>query len=112
MPVVSVIMPVYNAAKYLQKAIDSILHQTLSDFELIIINDCSTDNSDAIINSYNDPRIKYIRQPQNNGVVAAMNTGLAAVQSNYVAVMHADDISFTNRLEKEFSYLEKHPEKL
>ncbi len=110
MPLVSVIMPVYNAAKYLQKAIDSILHQTLSDFELIIVNDCSTDNSEAIIKAYNDPRIKYISQPKNAGVVVAMNRGLQEAQATYVAVMHADDISFTDRLEKEYSYLEHHPE--
>ncbi len=110
MPAVSVIMPVYNAAKYLQKAIDSILHQTLSDLELIIINDCSTDNSEDIIKAYNDPRIKYIIQPKNAGVVVAMNTGLQYVQAPYVAVMHADDISFIDRLAKEFSYLEQHPE--
>ena len=110
MPAVSVIMPVYNAATYLQKAIDSILHQTLSDFELIIVNDCSTDNSEAIIKAYNDPRIKYLVQQKNSGVVVAMNTGLQAVQSPYVAVMHADDVSFTDRLEKEFSYLEMYPQ--
>lgn len=110
MPVVSVIMPVYNAAKYLQKAIDSILHQTLSDFELIIVNDCSTDNSEAIIKGYSDPRIKYIIQPKNAGVVVAMNRGLQAATATYVAVMHADDISFSERLAKEFSYLEMHPE--
>lgn len=110
MPDVSVIMPVYNAAKYLQKAIDSILHQTLSDFELIIVNDCSTDESEFIIKLYTDNRIKFIQQPQNMGVVAAMNKGLALAKSLYVAVMHADDISISDRLEKEFTYLENHPE--
>lgn len=110
MPLVSVIMPVYNAASYLQKAIESILQQTFSDFELIIVNDCSTDNSEAIIKAYPDLRIKYIAQPTNQGVVAAMNRALHAVQAPYIAVMHADDISFIDRLTREYFYLEEHRE--
>jgi glycosyltransferase involved in cell wall biosynthesis len=106
-PSVSVIMPVYNAAPYLRKAIDSILNQTLSNFEFIIINDYSTDGSEDIILSYNDPRIIYVAHVSNKGVVEAMNKGLSIAGASYIAVMHADDIAINNRLENQLKLLEK-----
>lgn len=109
-PKVSVILPVYNSEKYLQKAIDSILHQTLPDFELIIINDCSTDSSEQIIKTYTDKRIRYIKQPENLGVVAAMNTGLQIASSPLVAVMHSDDIAFESRLQRQLEHFENNPD--
>jgi glycosyltransferase involved in cell wall biosynthesis len=106
-PAVSVIMPVYNAEKYLRAAIDSILQQTFTNFEFIIVNDCSTDGSEAIISSYTDDRIKLVKQQQNKGVVAAMNKGLEVAVAPFIAVMHADDISLPNRLELEYKYIYK-----
>lgn len=102
-------MPVYNAALYLREAIDSILNQTYPDFELIIINDGSTDNSAQIIQSYNDPRIRLITNERNLGIIATRNKGLQAAKGVYIANMDADDISLPERLEKQVNYLDAHP---
>jgi glycosyltransferase involved in cell wall biosynthesis len=107
-PAVSVIMPVYNADRYVAKAVESILGQTFTDFELIIVNDCSTDNSDKIIRSFTDGRIIYFRLEQNAGVVAAMNKGLELSGGEFIAVMHADDISLPQRLQAQVSFLRQH----
>lgn len=109
-PAISVIMPVYNAANFLREAIDSILTQSFTDFEFIIINDCSKDNSDQIIRGYSDPRIIYKVHAVNKGVVAAMNTGLASVKAPYVCIMHADDISLPDRLAWQKEWLDTHPQ--
>jgi glycosyltransferase involved in cell wall biosynthesis len=95
---ISVIMPVYNAEKFLKRSIDSILGQTEEDFELIIINDGSTDSSEEIILSYNDPRVVYVRQ-ENQGVAAARNKGLSIAKGEFIAWQDADDISLPIRLE-------------
>jgi glycosyltransferase involved in cell wall biosynthesis len=107
-PSVSVVMPVYNASPFLKKAIKSILNQTLATFELIIINDASTDNSEKIISSFNDERIVYYKHNNNKGVVAAMNKGVDLARAPYIAVMHADDIALQGRLEKQLKLLEQH----
>ncbi|MBL7750115.1 MAG: glycosyltransferase family 2 protein, partial [Chitinophagaceae bacterium] len=109
-PSISVIMPVYNAGKFLREAIDSILGQTHTDLEFIIVNDCSADESEAIILSYTDPRIVYIKHEVNKGVVAAMNTGIALVKAPLLCIMHADDISLPERLAWQKEWLERHPE--
>lgn len=108
-PSVSVIMPVFNAGKYLRKAIESILQQTFTDFELIIVNDHSTDSSDIIISSIKDERIIYLLHERNMGVVAAMNKGLELARGKYIAVMHADDIALPKRLEQQVSFLKNFP---
>lgn len=105
-PKVSVIMPVYNSEKYLFQSIDSILAQTLSDFEFIIIDDGSTDNSLNIINSYNDSRIKVISHKNNLGISKALNMGLQISSGNYIARMDSDDISSNNRLEQQLYFME------
>ena len=109
-PVISVIMPVYNPGKYLAQSIESILAQTFGRFKFIIVNDCSTDSSHAVISSYTDQRIVYKQHPQNRGVVAAMNTGLQEADTPYVCIMHADDIALPERLEKQKEWLDRHPE--
>lgn len=106
-PEVSVVMPVYNAERYLKKAIDSILKQSLSDLELITVNDCSTDGSTDILNAYTDTRLIKLRTERNSGVVAAANMGLAAAQAPFTAVMHADDIAHPDRLAKQVQWLHK-----
>ncbi len=105
---ISVIMPVYNAQLYLTQAIDSILNQTISDFELIIINDGSTDGSKEIINKFldQDSRIKLINQ-DNKGLISALNAGIDIAEGMYIARMDADDISLTNRFELQLNFLEK-----
>lgn len=105
---ISVIMPVYNGEKYLSEAIDSILNQTFSDFEFIIINDCSTDNTENIIKSYDDKRIRYIKNEKNLGVAETLNKGLDMAQGEFIARMDADDISLPNRFEKQLMFMNKH----
>ena len=94
---ISVILPAYNAEKFLKHSIDSILNQTEKDFELIIVNDGSTDNSEDIILSYNDPRIAYVKQ-ENQGAAAARNTGLDIAKGEFIAWQDADDVSLPYRL--------------
>jgi len=105
---IDVIMPVYNAEAFLDKAINSILKQTYTDFRLIIVDDCSTDRSQQIIRSFNDSRILYYGHKENKGVVASMNTGLSLTQAPYVCVMHADDISLPERLAVQKKWMDEH----
>jgi len=105
---VSVLMPVYNAGKYLSKAIDSILSQTFTDWEMILINDGSTDNSEDIIAGYDDERIYYIKNPQNLGLIRTLNKAIDLCQGEYIARMDADDISLPDRLKKQVGFLDKH----
>ncbi|MGK0365972.1 MAG: glycosyltransferase involved in cell wall biosynthesis [Saprospiraceae bacterium] len=95
--IVSVILPTYNRADFLREAIESILNQTFTDFELIVINDGSTDGTDAMINSLTDERIQYISYQKNKGVSFARNQGLDAARGKYIAFMDSDDISQPER---------------
>ncbi|HAF36760.1 glycosyltransferase family 2 protein [Sphingobacterium multivorum] len=98
-PVISVIMPVYNAEKFLERAIQSILDQTFKDFELIIINDGSKDQSDQIIKSFSDHRIVYINNEKNLGLTKTLNKGVKLAKGDFIARMDSDDISFPVRFE-------------
>lgn len=106
---ITVLLPVFNAAGYIADAIKSVLSQTFSDFEFLIINDGSTDGTAAIINSFDDNRIVVIDQ-DNKGVAAALNTGLAHARATYIARFDADDICFPQRLEKQYEFLKANPE--
>lgn len=108
MPKISVVMPVYNGEKYLREAIDSILNQTFTDFEFIIIDDGSTDNTEKIIKSYDDNRILCIKNEKNLGVADSLNRGLDMARGEYIARMDADDISLPERFEKQVRFLKKH----
>jgi glycosyltransferase involved in cell wall biosynthesis len=108
-PKVSVLMPVYNGELYLREAIDSILNQTFSDFELIIIDDCSKDGSVELIKTYTDARIRLIANPVNQGLRFILNQGNRLAQAEYVARMDCDDISLPQRLAKQVAYLDRHP---
>jgi glycosyltransferase involved in cell wall biosynthesis len=105
-PLVSVAMTVYNGERYLRKAIQSILTQTLENFEFIIINDGSTDNTAEILKSYQDPRMKVIHQ-ENTGVSISINRGLKLCRGKYIARMDADDISLPERLNLQVDFLER-----
>lgn len=107
---ISVIMPVFNEEKYLHEAIDSILHQTFDRFEFIIIDDASTDNSLAIIQSYADERIVLICNEQNIGNYPSRNKGLEIAVGKYICVMDADDVAYPQRLELQYQYLEACPD--
>lgn len=106
MPKVSVVMPAYNAEKYIGEAIDSILNQTFTDFEFIIINDGSTDKTKDIILSYSDKRIVYLENEKNSGIVFTLNKGLDRSHGEYIARMDSDDISLPTRLKKQVEFLE------
>ncbi len=109
-PKVSVLMPVYNAAAYLREAMDSILSQTFTDFEFLIINDGSTDASEEIIKSYGDTRIFYTKNAGNLGLVATLNLGINLSQGEYIARMDADDISLSERFARQVNFMHAHPE--
>lgn len=104
-PIITVLMSVYNAEKFVGEAIESILNQTFKDYEFIIINDTSTDNSKRIISSYHDSRIKYIENKTRLGLAASLNKGLRLAKGTYIARMDADDISLPNRLQLQYSIL-------
>lgn len=106
----TVLMPVYNAEKFLEEAIGSILAQTFTNFEFIIVDDASTDSSASIIQSYPDPRIKYVRNERNLGISATLNRGIELSTTEWIARMDADDISYPERLEKQFAFCEQHPD--
>lgn len=106
-PSISVIMPVFNSGKYVKDAIQSILDQSYSDFEFIIINDGSTDESLEIIKSFSDKRIKILNNASNTGNYPSRNRGLRIAKGKYICVMDADDIAFPNRLERQFIFMEE-----
>src|SRR3989344_927550 len=108
-PSVSVLMSTYNGAVYLRQAINSILNQTFTDFEFIIVDDNSTDNSGEILRSYNDPRIRIIQNNKNIGLTKSLNKGLKEAQGKYIARMDADDVSLLDRLKEQYNFLEAHP---
>lgn len=109
-PQISVLLPVYNGGPYLKEAIRSILNQTFKNFEFIIINDGSTDNSKMIMEAYaaTDKRIRIFNQ-KNQGLVATLNRGLKLAKYNLIARMDADDIAVPTRLEKQVSFMQKNP---
>ena len=109
-PQVSVLMPVYNTAPYLREAMDSMLSQTFSDFELIVLNDCSPDNAEELLDTYDDPRIVRYRGEKNAGLSNVLNVGIGLARGKYIARMDSDDISLPNRLQVQVDYLETHPE--
>lgn len=110
---ISVIMSVYNTKEeWLREAIESILNQTFSDFEFIIISDCPTDGSEAVVCEYakKDSRIKVLQNDENIGLTKSLNKGLMVAKGKYIARMDADDISVSNRFEKQVAYLDAHPD--
>ena len=111
-PMISVVMPVYNAEKYVAEAVESILQQTYTDFEFIIIDDCSTDNSYGILQTYaaKDIRIRLFKNDVNNKLPNTLNFGIAQSNGKYIARMDADDISLPERFAKQVEFMESHPE--
>ncbi|HSJ68094.1 MAG TPA: glycosyltransferase family 2 protein [Anditalea sp.] len=107
---VTVLMPAYNVGKFLRESIDSILSQTYPDFNFLIINDGSTDNTEDIILSYDDPRINYIKNEKNIGYIASLNKGIDLISSKYIVRMDSDDIALSHRLEKQVEFMESRPD--
>ena len=110
-PLVSVLMPVYNAGRYVAQAVESILDQSLGDFEFLIVDDGSTDGSRAILERYaaRDERIRFVSRP-NAGLVATLNEMLGRARGEFIARMDADDAALPHRLEVQVRYLRQHPE--
>ena len=103
-PLVSVIMPVYNGEKFVGEAIESVVNQTYKNWEIIIVDDGSTDNSKKIIDQYlTDSRIHYIKHSKNQGIPSARNTGIKASQGDFIAFLDQDDIWFPKKLEKQIA---------
>ena len=109
---ISLIMSVYNGEEYLAEAIDSILNQTFSDFELIVINDCSSDGTSAILSRYaeQDARVKVHTNETNLRLPASLNKAISLAGGKYIARMDADDICLPDRLEKQYAFMEEHPD--
>lgn len=109
-PLVSVLMPVYNGEAYIRETMDSILSQSFREFEFIIVNDGSTDDTEPILQGYTDNRIRYVRNSVNKGLIASLNTGLQLARGEYVARIDADDIADRDRLRMQLEFLLKHPD--
>ena len=108
--IISVILPVYNAEKTVREAIQSIIDQTYEKWELIVINDGSTDGTELTILSFKDNRIKYFVNEGNRGLIYSLNRGLKLASSKYIARMDADDICYPERFEKQVEFMESHPD--
>jgi glycosyltransferase involved in cell wall biosynthesis len=108
-PEISVILPVYNGAAYIAEAVKSILEQTFANFELIVIDDCSTDNTLEVLSEFRDERLRIIDKRQNSGITDSLNTGISQARGNFIARMDADDISMPGRLASQHEYLNEHP---
>lgn len=108
-PLISILMPVHNGAAYLKEAMDSMLGQTLGDFEFLIVDDASTDTSSAIVEAYRDPRIRFIPSRERVKLSGALNLGLDHARGRYIARMDADDISLPRRLEIQARFMEQNP---
>lgn len=107
---VSILIPVFNAEKYLAEAIESILNQSYSDFEFLIINDGSNDKSEEIILSYSDQRIRYIKNESNLKLIKTLNKGIQICKGKYIVRMDADDISHPERIQKQVEFMESNPD--
>jgi glycosyltransferase involved in cell wall biosynthesis len=107
-PFVSVVLPVYNCPQYVGEAIQSILDQSFTDFELIVIDDGSTDSTPTVLRRYTDPRIRCTRQ-ENRGLAATLNRGIELARGRYIARQDQDDISLPERIRKQVAYLDAHP---
>jgi glycosyltransferase involved in cell wall biosynthesis len=109
-PRITLLMPVFNGEKYLREALDSLLQQTFSDFELLVIDDGSSDGSADIVRSYRDSRIRFEQNERNLGLITTLNRGLDLARGEFIARMDCDDISLPNRLERQIRFMEEHPE--
>tara|TARA_Y100001001_G_scaffold123963_1_gene122351 strand:+ start:2461 stop:3222 length:762 start_codon:yes stop_codon:yes gene_type:complete len=109
MPCFSIVTPLFNSEKFISRAIDSVLSQTLSDWEMIIVDDCSKDESVIIVNSYvqADPRIKLIEMPNNSGPAAARNIAIKSAIGRYIAFLDSDDVWYPEKLESQLNFIEE-----
>lgn len=104
---VSIIMPSYNTAPYIRETIQSVLNQTYQNWELIIVDDCSTDNTDEVVASINDNRIRYLKNEKNIGAALSRNRALREAKGRWIAFLDSDDLWMPEKLEKQISFMEK-----
>ena len=109
-PAVSVLMPIWNVAPYVRAAVRSIVEQSLADWELIVVDDCSDDGSDYLVEAFDDPRIRLMRQQCHGGIVAALNRAAREARGGYLARMDGDDLSHRHRLQRQLAFMQAHPE--
>lgn len=109
-PTVSVVIPAYNGARWLPATLDSLTAQTLTDWEAIVVDDCSPDEGAALVEAWPDPRVRLVRMPQNGGPVRARNTGVAAARGRHIAGLDQDDLCRPERLAAQVAYLDTHPD--
>lgn len=109
-PRATAVMPVYNREEYLKDTIDSVLTQTFTDFEFIIVDDGSTDRSVEIIKSYKDPRIKFLQNDKNRGTSYSRNRAIDIAKGDYIFTIDSDDINLPQRFAKQIAYMDSHPE--
>lgn len=109
-PLVSVIIPAYNQDRFIGDAIQSVLDQTYQNFEIIVVNDASTDNTDEVVRRFKDERLKYIVQTENVRLSATRNTAMRASQGQILALLDADDIFHPEKLQAHTAFLAEHPE--
>lgn len=110
LPLVSVIIPVLNGEKYISEAVNSILGQSYTNLELIVVNDGSTDRTSGILNSIEDPRVKVLTNPGNIGTALSTNKAIEEAKGKYIALMDADDVSLPDRIAKQVTFLENNPD--
>lgn len=108
-PQISVLLPVFNAEKYLEKALQSLLNQSFQNFEIVAMDDGSTDGSVEVLKKFSDPRIRIEKNEKNLGLIATLNRGISLCQGEFIARMDADDIAVSTRLEKQCQYLQQNP---
>lgn len=107
MDLVSIIMPTYNCGQYIAESIQSVLSQTYSNWELLIIDDCSTDNTRYVVSSFKDPRIHYQCNQKNSGAAISRNTALRMAKGKYIAFLDSDDLWSPNKLERQIAYMQE-----
>lgn len=108
-PRVSVCIPVYNGSAYIAEAIDSVLAQTYKDFSLIVCDNCSTDNTEEIVRSFADPRIKYVRNSKNLGLVGNSNRCIELADGEYICILHHDDVMMPDNIERKVRLMDECP---
>lgn len=109
-PLVTVVIPAYNQARFLGETLDSVLCQTYRNFEIVVVNDASTDNTEEVVRGYQDPRIRYMAHDSNKGLPATRNTGIRAARGEFVMLLDADDLFHRQKMEVHVEHLIKHPE--
>jgi glycosyltransferase involved in cell wall biosynthesis len=107
---VSVCIPVYNGSAYIAESINSVLAQTYTDFQLIVCDNCSTDNTEEIVRSFHDPRLRYVRNDENLGLVGNANRCLELSKGEYICIWHHDDVMLPDNLRRKVHLLDEHPE--